>query len=49
MTKSLVRGGQINLHNLRMFKQVVMVGLGLSLLLGMGVSAARWHRTVPLI
>ncbi len=47
MSKNFVRGGQLHLHNLRMIKQVMTVGVVISLIIGGGLFSLRVVDKVP--
>lgn len=47
MSKSIVRGGQLSLHNLRMLRQVSLMAILISLALGMGYSALKFKKKMP--
>tara|TARA_R110002111_G_scaffold94276_1_gene146278 strand:+ start:168 stop:1871 length:1704 start_codon:yes stop_codon:yes gene_type:complete len=47
MAKNFVRGGQLHLHNLRMIKQVMSVGLVISLIIGGGVFVWKAWDSIP--
>lgn len=47
MAKNFVRGGQLHIHNLRMIKQVVSVGLMFSFLIGGSVFAWKAWNSIP--
>ena len=47
MAKNFVRGGQLHLHSLRMIKQVMNVGLVISLIIGGGVFAWKAWDSIP--
>ncbi|NCP62688.1 MAG: type IV secretion system DNA-binding domain-containing protein [Alphaproteobacteria bacterium] len=47
MAKNLVRGGQLHIHNLRMIKQVLSVGLVVSFLIGGSVLAWKTWNSIP--
>tara|TARA_R110002095_G_scaffold216176_2_gene212378 strand:+ start:79 stop:1785 length:1707 start_codon:yes stop_codon:yes gene_type:complete len=47
MPKNFVRGGQLHIHNLRMIKQVVSVGLMVSFLIGGSVFAWKAWNSIP--
>lgn len=47
MAKNFVRGGQLHLHSLRMIKQVISVGLAVSLIIGGGVFAWKAWDSIP--
>jgi type IV conjugative transfer system coupling protein TraD len=47
MAKNFVRGGQLHLHNVRMIKQVMTVGIVISLFIGGGLFSLRVVDKVP--
>lgn len=47
MSRAVIRGGQLNIHNLRMLRQVFFMGFMISLTIGMVSSFYFLNKEVP--